>query len=130
MRYLIFVLALGSLALLLLCAGCRKTVNADGPTTAGASSAGELAKTTQEQEDIKKRIERPQFKRPEWNPPAPYRGKCANCNQDSDKLNALDPFNKEIGGVCSEKCQREWLAKNSIVSGDDAGGGTKPPVTP
>jgi endogenous inhibitor of DNA gyrase (YacG/DUF329 family) len=106
MRYLLLTLAVMAL---LLAAGCGKK---PVPIDDGATIIETTTQMTPEQTKTKERLERPLFKREEWNPPAPYAGKCANCGKESDKLTQIDPFVKEVGGVCSEQCLNEWLEKN------------------
>ncbi|MHB0935914.1 MAG: hypothetical protein ACYC6A_05945 [Armatimonadota bacterium] len=115
MRYLMLSLMIAVLALLLTATGCKKK-----PAAAGTDSATVVETTSQmtpDQQKTKERLERPLFKRPDYEPPPTYAGTCANCGQKSDKLTQIDPFVKEIGGTCSEKCMNEWLEKHRNNTG-------------
>jgi len=109
MRYLMYML-LGVLPALLLTTGCQKKQAA--AATDSATVVETTSQVTPDQQKVKERLERPLHRRPEWTPPPTYAGTCANCGKQSDKLTQIDPFVKEIGGTCSEKCMNEWLEKH------------------
>jgi len=115
MRFLLLSLMIAMLALLLTAPGCKKK------QTAVANNSATVIETTSqvtpEQQKVKERLERPLFKRPDYEPPSTYAGTCANCGKQSDKLTQIDPFVKDVGGVCSEKCMNEWLEKHRNDTG-------------
>jgi len=123
MRYLIWALALIGLALLLLVSGCKKKSTATGTSEVGGGTTTAAApELNKDEKKIKERLERPLFKRPDYEPPPTYAGKCANCGQQSDKLTQIDPFVKDVGGACSEKCLNEWLEKHRNDTSGTPGG--------
>lgn len=115
MRYLMLSLLIAVLALLLAATGCKKKQAATG--TGSATVVETTSQVTPAQQKTKERLEQPLFKRPDYEPPPTYAGTCANCGKQSDTLKQIDPFVKEVGGVCSGKCMSEWLEKHRNDTG-------------